>query len=46
MGITDEELGMLIVSLRDEGKLSIKDEEGVIHKEPKIICSMGIIDSE
>ena len=46
MGITDEELGMLIVSLRDEGKLSIKDEEELIHKEPKIICSMGIIDSE
>ncbi|MDR4498505.1 MAG: SNF2-related protein [Candidatus Scalindua sp.] len=46
MGISDEELGTLIVSLRDEGKLSIKDEEELIHKEPKIICSMGIIDSE
>lgn len=46
MGISDEELGTLIVSLRDEGKLSIKDEEDIIHKEPKIICSMGITDSE
>ena len=46
MGISDEELGALIVSLRDEGKLSIKDEDEIIHKEPKIICSMGIIDSE
>ena len=42
MGISDEELGTLIVSLRDEGKLSIKDEDEIIHKEPKIICSMGI----
>jgi superfamily II DNA or RNA helicase len=46
MGISDEDLGILIVSLRDEGKLSIKDEEGLIHKEPRIICSMGIVDSE
>ncbi len=46
MGISDEELGTLIVSLRDEGKLSIKDEDEIVHKEPKIICSLGITDIE
>ena len=46
MGITDEELGSLIVSLRDEGKLSINDEEEIVHREPTILCSMGITDSE
>ncbi len=46
MGISDEELGYLVVSLRDEGKLSLKDEEKVIYKEPKIICSMGIVSND
>lgn len=46
MGISDEELGYLVVSLRDEGKLSIKDEHKVTYKEPKIICSMGIVRNE
>lgn len=46
MGISDENLGQLIVSLRDEGKLSLKNEDEIKHKEPKIICSMGIVDHE
>ena len=46
MGISDEQLGGLIVSLRDEGKLSIKDEEEKKYKEPKIICSMGLTNHE
>ena len=43
MGISDEQLGSLVVLLRDEGKLSIKDEKERKHKEPKIICSIGIV---
>lgn len=46
MGISDEILAQLIVSLRDEGKLSLKNEDEIKHKEPKIICSMGIVDHE
>ncbi len=45
-GINDEELGSLVVSLRSENKLSIKEEDAVIRKEPKIICSMGILGNE
>ena len=36
MGISDERLGQLMVSLRDEGKLSLKNEEEIKHKEPKM----------
>jgi hypothetical protein len=46
MGISDDNLGQLIVSLRDEGKLNLKDEEEIKYKEPKIICSMGIVNHE
>ena len=47
MGISDSELASLVVSLRDEGKLCLKNEEDKdTYKEPKIICSMGIVDNE
>lgn len=42
-GISDEALADLIVSLREEDKLSIISEEEVTHKEPQIICSLGLI---
>lgn len=41
-GISDEALGDLVVSLRQEDKLSIISEEEVTHKEPQIICSLGL----
>ncbi len=41
-GITDEELANLVVSLREDGKLSLINEDDVKHKEPQIICSMGL----
>lgn len=43
MGITDEELAVLAMQLREEGRLCIIDQkqEDKI-KAPKIICSMGI----
>ena len=42
-GITDDDLVDLVVSLREDGKLSIMSEEEQTYKEPHIICSMGLI---
>lgn len=44
MGVSDETLAQIIVSLRDEDKLSIKSEEESTYKDPRIICSMGIVE--
>jgi len=41
-GISDEDLASLIVSLREDGKLSLISEEKNRNKEPQIICSMGL----
>ena len=42
-GVSDEQLALLVVSLREEDKLAIVNEEDYIHREPHIICSMGLI---
>jgi hypothetical protein len=41
-GISDENLANLVVSLREEDKLCIINEDEVVRKEPQIICSMGL----
>lgn len=41
-GINDEELANLVVSLREDGKLSLVSEDESKQKEPQIICSMGL----
>ncbi len=42
-GISDHELADLAMSLREEGKLVIiEDDEETKYKEPQIICSLGI----
>ncbi|MGD8781532.1 MAG: helicase-related protein [Ignavibacteria bacterium] len=42
-GINDQDLADLAVSLRDEGKLVvIEEDEKIKYKEPQIICSLGI----
>jgi len=41
-GMTDEDLATLIVSLREDGKLSLISEDEIVSKEPQIICSMGL----
>jgi len=46
MGVSDDDLGTLLVTLRDEGKLVIKNEDEIIFKEPKIICSMGLVNGD
>lgn len=42
-GIDDEQLANLVVSLREEDKLSIISEEENVYKEPQIVCSLGLI---
>lgn len=41
-GISDEHLASLVVSLREEDKLGIVNDEEHITKEPQIICSLGL----
>ena len=41
-GINDEELANLIISLREDNKLSIISEDEYAKKEALIICSMGL----
>lgn len=42
-GIADDHLASLVVSLREEDKLAINNEDEHIIKEPQIICSLGLI---
>jgi SNF2 family DNA or RNA helicase len=42
MGASDPELMQLVISLRNEDKLSVRNEEEAVG-EPRIICSMGLI---
>jgi superfamily II DNA or RNA helicase len=41
-GVSNEQLAELVVSLRDEGRLVLEQEE-VETQEPQIICSLGLI---
>lgn len=41
-GIDDEQLASLVVSLREEDKLCIINEDNETFKEPQIICSLGL----
>jgi len=41
-GINDEQLIDLLIGLREQGSLSIKDDKERTIKEPRIICSMGL----
>ncbi|MBZ0198592.1 MAG: DEAD/DEAH box helicase family protein [Ignavibacteriaceae bacterium] len=46
-GASDEDIANLASSLREEGKLSIiEEDEEVKYKEPKIICSLGLKEKE
>jgi len=42
-GITDEDLAELVISLRNDDRLSLREEE-VEHQEPRIICSLGLFE--
>lgn len=41
-GIDDSQLAALAISLREEDKLCIINEEEIKHTEPQIICSLGL----
>ncbi|MCW3108603.1 MAG: hypothetical protein JWQ09_3109 [Segetibacter sp.] len=41
-GISDEQLAALVVSLREEDKLAIINEDEQPNKQPQIICSLGL----
>jgi hypothetical protein len=45
-GISDNVLSDLIISLKEEDKLCIVNEDEVQHKLPQIICSLGIVNGE
>jgi hypothetical protein len=44
-GISDDQLASLVVSLREEDKLAIVNEDEHTIKEAQIICSMGLTNS-
>ncbi len=45
-GVSDEGLAELVISLRDDDKLCIVEEEEFHNREPQIICSMGLVHQE
>jgi superfamily II DNA or RNA helicase len=45
-GIDDEDLAALVVSLREEDKLCIINEDETNTQEPRIICSMGLANQQ
>lgn len=44
-GIADDQLSLLVISLREENKLSIINEDDQPIHEPQIICSLGLSNS-
>lgn len=41
-GISDEQLASLVISLREEDKLCIINENEQPNRQPQIICSLGL----
>lgn len=41
-GIDDANLAALVLSLRDDDRLSLKNEDDEVAREPQIICSLGL----
>ena len=41
-GISDEQLAAMVISLREEDKLAIINDDDQPNKEPQIICSLGL----
>jgi len=40
-GVSDEDLAELVISLRNDDRLSLREDEGE-RQEPSIICSLGL----
>lgn len=45
-GMNDDQLASLVIDLRDEDRLSIRDDSEPEAQEPRIICSMGLFGRE
>jgi hypothetical protein len=45
-GISDEDLASLVVSLREEDKFCIVNQDEMPDKDPQIICSLGLTNKE
>ena len=41
-GVNDEELGEAVKSLREEGRLTYAEEDAVL-RDPRVVCSLGLI---
>ncbi len=41
-GVNDEELGEAVKSLREEGRLTYAEEDAAL-REPRVVCSMGLV---
>jgi superfamily II DNA or RNA helicase len=41
-GVNDEELGAAVKSLREEGRLTYAEEDAAL-REPRVVCSLGLI---
>jgi superfamily II DNA or RNA helicase len=41
-GVNDEELGQAVKSLREEGRLTYAEDDAAL-REPRVVCSMGLI---
>lgn len=44
-GVNDEQLAEAVKSMREESELTYTEEDGAL-REPKIVCSMGLIESK
>ena len=45
-GIDDGQLAELVIALRNENRLSYMEDQAELVQEPRIICSLGLFDSE
>jgi hypothetical protein len=41
VGVSDEDLANLVIELRNDNRLSLREDE-IEHREPHIICSLGL----
>jgi len=46
LGLNDEELAEIIINLRNEGRLCLIDDNEADVKAPRVICSMGLKDTD
>ena len=45
-GVSDDQLAEIVMSLREEDRLCLADDDAAASREPQIICSLGLFDTE